>query len=304
MKRSILSLILMVAFGSIAQIPVVSTGKIIHYDNFNSNFVTARNVDVWLPDGYSPAKRYTVLYMQDGQMLFDSTHTWNHQYWNVEKTLTRISGQGKIKDCIVVGIWNVPDKMNAEYFPQKIIDSIPEETRKTILSKQLKGPPLADNYLKFLVRELKPFIDSHYSTAKDAGNTFLIGAGMAGLFSLYALCEYPGIYGGVACLSLHSPIVSFELINQNTDKDVAIRFRNYLLRNLPPANSKMFYFDYGSLKEDSYYGPYQNALDAVMTKKGYTSSHWTTRYYAGEGHSERSWGKRFDIPILFLLKKK
>src|SRR5664280_2077442 len=107
MKRYILSLILMVAFGSIAQIPVVSSGKIVHYDNFNSNFVAARNVDVWLPDGYSPGKRYAVLYMQDGQMLFDSTHTWNHQDWNVEKTLTRMSGQGKIKDCIVVGIWNL-----------------------------------------------------------------------------------------------------------------------------------------------------------------------------------------------------
>jgi predicted alpha/beta superfamily hydrolase len=78
---------------------------------------------------------------------------------------------------------------------------------------------------------------------------------MGGLFSLYAVCEYPGVFGGAACLSVRSPVASVALIDQNTDKDIAAKFRNYLKRNLPPANTKIFYLDYGSLGDDSYYGP-------------------------------------------------
>jgi enterochelin esterase-like enzyme len=294
---------MIVATGSLAQIPNVSGGKIVHYENFNSVFVDPRNVDVWLPDGYSTEHRYAVIYMHDGQMLFDSTHTWNHQEWCVDETMTRLLKEKKIRNCIVVAIWNIPEKRFAEYFPEKVIDSIPLTARNTILAKQLKGSPRADNYLKFIVKELKPFIDRHYSTLKDASNTFLIGSSMGGLISLYALCEYPAIFGGAACLSIHSPLASFELIDQNTDKDIAVKFRNYLLKNLPKANSKLIYLDYGSLTGDAYYGPYQKALDSVMVKKGYTFPHWTTRYYPGEGHTEKSWSKRLDIPLEFLLKK-
>jgi enterochelin esterase-like enzyme len=302
-KPSFLILFIAIVSPSIAQIPIVSSGKIVHYENFKSEFIDARNIDVWLPDGYSAEKRYAVIYMHDGQMLFDSTHTWNHQEWCVDETLTKLLKEKKIRNCIVVAIWNIPEKRFAEYFPEKIIDSIPLVARNTIMTKQLKSAPSADNYLKFIVKELKPFIDSHYSTIKDASNTFLIGSSMGGLISLYALCEYPAIFGGVACLSIHTPLASFELIDQNTDKDVAVKFRNYLLKNLPKANSKLIYFDYGSLTGDAYYGPYQKALDSVMVKKGYTFPHWTTRYYPGEGHSEKSWSKRLDIPLEFLLKK-
>ena len=303
MRKLLIILILVPVIHSIAQTPVVSGGRIVHYENFNSVFVDPRNIDVWLPDGYGPEHRYAVIYMHDGQMLFDSTHTWNHQEWCVDETLTKLLKEKKIRNCIVVAIWNIPEKRHSEYFPQKIIDSIPEATRNIILSKQLKGVPRADNYLKFVVKELKPFIDSHYSTLKDAANTFLIGSSMGGLISLYGLCEYPNIFGGAACLSIHSPVAAFELMDQNTDKDVSSKFRSYLMRNLPRANTKLIYFDYGSNTGDAYYGPYQRALDSVMMKKGYTFPHWTTRYYSGEGHSEKSWSKRLDIPIMFLLKK-
>jgi len=303
MKRLIILFILFAANSSIAQNPIISGGKIIRYENFRSGFVDARNVDVWLPDGYKLGKKYAVLYMHDGQMLFDSTHTWNHQEWGVDETMTKLQKEGRIKDCIVVAIWNIPEKRFAEYFPQKIIDSIPEVTRNKILSNQLKVNPQADNYLKFLVRELKPFIDSNYSTIRDAGHTFIMGSSMGGLISLYALCEYPGVFGGAACLSIHSPLSSFELIDKNTDADVASKFRNYLMRNLPKANTRKIYFDYGNQTGDSFYAPYQKALDSVMVLKGYTSSHWITRYFPGEDHSERSWKKRLNIPVMFLLKK-
>lgn len=90
MRKLLIILILVPVIHSIAQTPVVSGGRIIHYENFNSVFVDPRNIDVWLPDGYGPEHRYAVIYMHDGQMLFDSTHTWNHQEWCVDETLTKL----------------------------------------------------------------------------------------------------------------------------------------------------------------------------------------------------------------------
>jgi len=79
-------------------------GTIKRFENFPSVHVGARNIDVWLPDGYNSGKKYPVLYMHDGQMLFDSTTNWNHQEWGVDETLGRLIKEKKVKDCIVVGI--------------------------------------------------------------------------------------------------------------------------------------------------------------------------------------------------------
>jgi len=70
-----------------AQLPRPASGSIRRVVNFPSRFVEPRNVDIWLPDGYDPKKKYAVLYMQDGQMLFDSTNTWNKQEWGIDETL-------------------------------------------------------------------------------------------------------------------------------------------------------------------------------------------------------------------------
>jgi enterochelin esterase-like enzyme len=209
----------------------------------------------------------------------------------------------EIRDCIIVAIWNIPEKRFADYFPEKIIQHIPEPTRTEILTKQIKGIPGADNYLKFIVTELKPFIDNNYSTQNDVNNTFIIGSSMGGLISAYAVCEYPSVFGGAACLSIHSPLVAFELINDKTNEDVASKFRDYLAENLPPANTRKFYFDYGDQTGDSLYRPYQTGIDQVMKQKGYSEKYWETKFFPGENHSEKSWAKRLYIPILFLVKK-
>ena len=203
----------------------------------------------------------------------------------------------------MVGIWNVPAKRFADYFPQKIIDSIPEPSRATLLTKQIKELPNADNYLKFLVNELKPFIDHTFPTKNDVKSTFIMGSSMGGLISVYALCEYPNVFGGAACLSIHSPMLAPDLINENTDADVASKFRNYLSTNLPLSNTRKIYFDYGDQTLDAFYKPFQLAIDKVMQQNGFNTEFWQTRYFPGESHSETSWRKRLDIPVIFLLKK-
>ena len=97
-------------------IPKVSSGSITRFGKFQSKFVTARNIDVWLPDGYSETKKYAVLYMHDGQMLFDSTTTWNHRSWDVDDVSAKLMKEGKVHEFIVVGIWNGDKSRHADYF--------------------------------------------------------------------------------------------------------------------------------------------------------------------------------------------
>jgi predicted alpha/beta superfamily hydrolase len=127
------------------QVSKVSSGKIEHFENFKSNFVDARNIDVWLPDGYSDKEKYAVLYMHDGQMLFDADITWNKQSWEVDEVAGKLITENKTQKFIVVGIWNNGEYRHSEYFPQRIIKDIPEPTKKILVEEQLKNKPQSDN---------------------------------------------------------------------------------------------------------------------------------------------------------------
>ena len=94
-------------------------GQLFRVEDFPSEFITPRNVDVWLPENYSSSKKYAVLYMHDGQMLFDSTTTWNQQEWKVDEWATRLMNEGKTKDFIVVAPWNINSERYSDFFPQK-----------------------------------------------------------------------------------------------------------------------------------------------------------------------------------------
>ena len=302
--KKILSLIFTMTFlvCQAQDLPELAYGSVERITSFDTKLVEPRNIDVWLPENFDKTKNYSVVYMHDGQMLFDASKTWNKTAWEADDTFGKLLLEGKIRDCMIVGIWNVPERRYADYFPQKIIDNIPEPTKTKILEQQIKGEPSADKYLEFIVNELKPFIDNNYPTKPEAENTFMMGSSMGGLISIYGLSEYPHIFGGVACLSTHSPLASYELIDENTDKEVSSKFRDYLEQNLPEANTKKIYFDYGNLTGDSFYEPYQSKIDKIMVSKGYNSDYWETLFFEGENHSEISWAKRLSIPVLFLLK--
>jgi enterochelin esterase-like enzyme len=203
-----------------AQLPKPAAGSIRQFKNFASAYVVPRTVDVWLPENYSPKKKYAVLYMQDGKGLFDSTIVWNHQEWMVDETVTRLLKEKRIQNCIVVGIYNTETTRHLEYFPQKAFESLPKAQQDSLFNANrssgvavFKENKLrSDNYLLFLTKELKPFIDSNFSTLKDKKHTFVAGSSMGGLISLYAICEYPDVFGGAACLSTHWPGI-FTMVN-------------------------------------------------------------------------------------------
>jgi predicted alpha/beta superfamily hydrolase len=288
-----------------AQMPKVSSGSIQRFEKFNSKFVDTRIVDVWLPEGYSLNKKYAVLYMQDGNALFDSTIMWNHQEWCVDEMVSKLMNENKIKDIIVVGIWNNGTKRHPEYFPQNPFETLTESEQEFITRQlQQKGritttfQPISDNYLQFLIQELKPFIDSAFSTKKDRKNTFIAGSSMGALISLYALCEYRDIFGGAACMSTHWPGI-FAVENN----PFPTAFLLYLKMHLPDPKVHKIYFDYGDQTLDSMYPALQKKVDDVMKMKGFNSKNWETKFFTGENHSETAWAKRLDIPLLFLLNK-
>jgi predicted alpha/beta superfamily hydrolase len=288
-----------------AQLPQVSTGKLVRHQDFASQFVTARHVDVWLPEGYDAKEKYAVLYMHDGQMLFDSNTTWNKQAWEVDDILGTMMKNGKARKTIVVGVWNGGATRHSDYFPQKPFEALPVAYRDSLMSegkrpggnKLFAEPIKSDGYLRFLVEELKPFIDKTYATKTDAANTFVMGSSMGGLISMYAICEYPNVFGGAACLSTHWPGIF--MVENNPIPDA---FVHYLDTHLPNRKNHKIYFDYGTATLDSLYKPYQQQADAVMKQHGWKKQQWITLEFPGADHSEAAWRARLDKPLRFLLK--
>jgi len=269
-------------------------GTINRIDGITSSYFEVPTVEVWLPNDYDSKKAYPVIYMHDGQSLFDPKLTWNNQAWEVDKSLTRLIDLGKIPPCIVVSIWHHEKTRNTDYLPQKPFNTFPTDFRHTLTGDgNLKVH--SEAYLKFIVLELKPFIDANYATLPNFENTFMIGASMGALISLYALCEYPQVFGGVACMSTHWILV----LEENSPAPKA--FVNYLRKNLPAASKHKIYFDLGTGFFDNRYIHHQNEVDRLMIKKGYSAKNWQTLIFQGHTHSEEYWCKRFPGVVEFLL---
>jgi predicted alpha/beta superfamily hydrolase len=279
-----------------------SPGRVDRLTLTPSGLGAQRNIEVWLPEGYDTTRKYAVIYMNDGQMLFDSTTTWNRQEWGADEVAAKLVAENKIRPCIIVGIWNRDQYRYSEYFPEKALSFYPARRRARLIKKEMMGEPLGDEYLSFLVAELKPYIDSHYSTLTDRENTIIMGASMGGLISLYAICEYPDVFGGAGCMSTHLPMIGLNFFRTN-DNRMAKAFRKYLSANLPSPENHKIYFDHGTKTLDAAYAPYQKKVDKLMSAAGYTEKNWITIKYEGHDHSERSWSGRLNVPFEFLVGK-
>lgn len=277
----------------------VDFGKLVFYDNFPSQLFRDCNVMVWTPNDYDATKRYAVLYMHDGQMLFDDTTSWNKQTWNVDSVAAAMMHDDSVKDFIVVGIDNHPTRRLYEYLPRKVLDFLP--TDDALLQKYGKENFNSDDYLAFLVKELKPFIDAKYSTLPDKENTIVMGSSAGGLISLYAICEYPEVFGNACCLSTHVAMIPDGTLE--AAPVWAKSLRDYLEENLPDTNSCRIYMDYGDQTVDQLYLPYQPLVDEIFKKKGWDDDHFKTLFFPGESHSEECWQGRMNIPLKFVLGK-
>jgi enterochelin esterase-like enzyme len=239
----------------------IASGTLLRVEKYPSNYIVPRPVDVWLPENYSEDKTYDVLYMHDGQMLFDSTTTWNQQEWKVDEWASKLMRSNKTKDFIVVAVHNIPELRWEDLFPEKAMGFLSEEELKTVkdISNRADYTLNGNNYLRFIVEELKPEIDKSFSTKTDASHTFVMGSSMGGLMSMYALSEYPNVFGGAACLSTHWPGA---VPSENQLLPNAI-FK-YMETNLPNAGTHKLYFDYGDQTLDAYYPQYGPRIDEIL----------------------------------------
>jgi len=277
----------------------LSSGELYRIDSFPSKFITPRPVDVWLPNGYTKDENYAVLYMHDGQMLFDAHTTWNKQEWKVDEWASKLMNEGKTRDFIVVAPHNISEIRYNDYFPNKPFQALSEENQQRMIDglKQRGGDLTkiySDGYLQFLVKELKPYIDKEYSVKTDKENTVVMGSSMGGLISMYAICEYPDIFGAAAGLSTHW-VGAYPMENNPMPQG----FFTYMEANLPNADTHKVYFDFGTKTLDSLYVEYEDEVTGIITKKGYTYN----LKFEGADHSENSWNQRLDVPLTYILSK-
>ena len=295
-------LLLFAAFGCFGQ----SKGQIVKVANFKSEFVKSRNIEIWLPPGYNenPDKKYPVLYMHDGQNVFNAETAMNNIAWEADETAERLIVSKFMKPVIIVAIWNT-DLRFMEYFPEKAAENFTQQDTDALAKTKemfsITGNEyLGDEYLKFLTKELKPYVDQKYRTLSDRANTAICGSSMGALISLYAICEYPDVFGEAACVSTHWPIL---LNDGNPGPSIAVK--RYFAEHLPSPESHRIYFDHGTATLDQYYEKHQKSIDGIMKNKGYEMyKNCLTRKFENAPHNEKAWQERFDQVLRFLYKEK
>ncbi len=277
----------------------VGRQDIVRYDNVESQFgIQPRHVDVWLPAGYEgDSADYAVLYMHDGQNLFNADMSYGGVEWGVDETLQRLIDEGTVRKTIVVGAWNTADR-SRDYMPMFAWDAIPADQRIE-LEQSIEGEPLSEGYYRFLTEELKPMIDATYRVKTGREDTFLMGSSRGGLISLDGLMRHGETFSAAACVSMH-----WTGIFHPADPDLQQRTLDALTAALPDPARFRIYFDHGTNELDAGYGQFQVRVDEVMQQSGYTASNWVTRVFEGTGHHERDWQARVDIPLTFLLAER
>lgn len=167
----------------------LSEAKLLRLERFHSEFLAHdRDVLVWLPPGYEASDAgYPVLYMHDGQNLFDpETAFQKGEHWRMGETATELIRAGRIEPLIIVGIYNTGEARVDEYTPTG--------------DSQLGGG-LADDYGRMIIEELKPLVDRTYRTRPDAPNTGIGGSSLGGLVSLHLGFTHPAVFSKLAALS-------------------------------------------------------------------------------------------------------
>jgi enterochelin esterase-like enzyme len=287
-----------------------SPGRFVTYDAFPSKHVSARRVVVWLPDGYDTSvDRYAVLYMHDGQNLYDPATSMGGEPWAVDRHLARLARDRRVRPTIVVGVWNSPTR-SRDYAPAAPLATLPAPERAVATPDG--SPAFSDGYVSFLADELKPYVDAHFRTRPGRNDTFVMGSSMGGLISLYALATRPEVFGGAGCVSTHWPVstagplldkaIRTGRVDPRIDA-VASANLDWLRAHLPRAGTHRLYFDHGTEHLDSLYAPYQARMDAILRDLGYRPGvDAMTRVYPGSTHNEQAWRVRLEVPLTFLLR--
>ncbi|MBQ7041863.1 MAG: hypothetical protein IJN66_04055 [Muribaculaceae bacterium] len=273
----------------------VSSGDLWHMDLFSPEMNETIKVDIWTPERYTINKDYPVIYMHDGQNLFDATSTWNRQAWEIDSVAGILMRDSIIPPAIVVGIYSTDTTRLGDLMPEKPLQYLQNDTIKNFIDMMCRGNYRADEYLAFIVNTLKPVIDRNFSTDTALISTSIMGSSMGGLISIYGMCEYPQVFGSAACLSTHWTGAL------GGNEDFPRVMRGYLTEKLPQDTIHRLYMDNGDCPYDSVYTPYFLEMVALADSLGYKDERLKSAIYKGHAHNEKSWSKRVEIPLTFLL---
>ena len=259
-----------------APVPSTLTGNFRRHETFHSEFLeNTRDLLVYLPPDYedNPERRYPVFYLHDGQNLFDAATAFiPGNDWKVDETAEHLIRAGEIAPLIMVGVYNTGENRMKEYTPT------PDPQHPT--------GGKADLYGRFLIEELKPFIDAHYRTLHGGSNTGLGGSSLGGLVSLYLALRHPGEFGRVGAMS---PSVWW-------DRRRILRYVDALLEK-PPLR---MWLDIGT-DEGRQHVRNARLLRDKLIRKGWTPDDLAFVEDNGAGHTESAWARRAPDMLRFLF---
>ncbi len=235
-----------------------------------------RRIWLYLPLDYATSqRRYPVLYLHDGQNIFDEATAYAGE-WGVDDTLNELSASGEdATGCVVVAIDNGGERRLDEYSPW--------------VNSRLKKGGEGSQYVEFLVKTLKPYIDQHYRTRPDAAHTAIMGSSMGGLISLYAGVKYPQVFGRVGVFS-----PAFWFANDSV--------LNFVKRQRPAPVASRFYFLAGPAEGPSMVPQMAEVRDALLSR-GLNASHLVFKTPADGQHAEWFWRREFGPAYQWLLKE-
>ena len=290
--------------------PQLSEGRVIAWRSLDGGAAGPMTVWIWLPPEYDSAKgkRFPVLYMHDGQNLFDKALTGYNQEWQMDEAIPRMVRQGDLRSWIVVGVQS-PKSRYRGLFPQKIFPLLSADFQKRVMDVDIGEPKTelaGDAYLKFMVETVKPRVDREFHTLTRREDTAVMGSSMGGLMAFYAMAEYPEVFGQAAAVSMHVALaMSSEkgIDHTKVAADAAEAFRKYLSTSKVKPGVNRLYIDHGTGTLDGSYGPYSAALVPILQAGGWTGPNFMFRTYAGADHNETAWAQRVDIPLAFLDRK-
>ncbi len=249
---------------------VVSPPQIVtHYVDSTATNIAGRNVRIYLPRGYTQntSKRYPVLYLQDGQNVFDPGGDFGS--WSADAAATREIGQGRMREAIMVGIDNTASRI-PEYMP-------PNDSYQ---NTQGRG----DAYANFVINNVRPYLDFNYRTLNDPKNTLTLGSSLGGLISLYLGREF-GVFGKIGVFSPAFWISPNYISQVTSGSKKPIRV----------------YLDFGTAEPSD---DWNNALAMydVHLAQGYAANA-ELAFVAGCGqsHNETAWAARLPKALQFLL---
>jgi len=251
------------------------TGNIKIHEGFESRFLPARNLIVYLPPDYenNKSRRYPVLYVQDGQNMFDAATSFlPGREWHMDEEAQKLISQGAIEPLIIVGISSGGLARVNEFTPAMAAGPRPTGH--------------ADLYGRMLVEEIKPFIDTRYRTIASAPQTSLAGTSLGGLATLYLGLKYKNVFGKLAIIS---PAAFW-----------GDEFITHYVRSLPAKTNQRIYLTIGTAELSEFLNSTRNLRRAIISKGWKEGSDFGYLEVDGAQHSPGERAVRVDHTLRFL----